>query len=374
LGRDPVSGKRRQRWVTVHGTKRDAEKKLAELLHQYDAGSLIKPNKIKLGDFLLRWLKDCKPNVGAKTAEGYEHIILRHLIPGLGNIPLSQIDAESLQHYYSEKLLQGRLDGKGGLSAKTVRHHHVILHGALSCAVKWGLLSKNPADAVTPPRAQRHEWKTLNPDDIGRLLRAAKETPYYELFYLAIATGMRRSELLALLWRDVDLFLCQIYVNRSLHHLTDGQIIYQQPKTAKGRRMIALSPSTALMLKEHQEKQKIERVKFGISLSNDDILVFCHNDGSPLLPDSVTHAWIKLTRRIGLRGIRLHDARHTHASLLLKQGVHPKIVQERLGHSTIQMTLDTYSHVVPGLQEAAAKRFDEFLINEVKKESVEKFG
>ena len=172
---------------------------------------------------------------------------------------------------------------------------------------------------------------------------------------------------MAIRWSDVDLILCQLSVTRALHQLQNGSRIFRQPKTAKGRRLISLSPSTAIVLREHREQQENVRQDLGLTHTEDD-LVFCHVDGKPLLPDSVSHAWAKLARRTGLEGIRLHDARHTHASLMLKQGVHPKIVQERLGHSSIQITLDTYSHVAPGLQEAAANRFDDILLSPSKQE------
>jgi integrase len=234
----------------------------------------------------------------------------------------------------------------------------MVLHVALQTTVKWGLLSRNVADAVSPPRAQRPEMHTWGEDDITRFLEAAKGTPYYALFYTAFFTGMRRSELLALRWQDVDFILSQVYVSRSLHQVKDGSFAFRSPKTAKGRRTVALPPSAILVLNEHREKQKLEHAMLGIPLTDDD-LVFSQLDGRPLLPDTVSHAWIKLVRHTGLKPIRFHDARHSHASLMLKQGIHPKIVQERLGHSTIAITLDTYSHVAPGLQEAAAKRFDE---------------
>jgi integrase len=168
--------------------------------------------------------------------------------------------------------------------------------------------------------------------------------------------------------------LAQISVNRSLHVLKGGNVIFRSTKTAMGRRTIALPPSAIITLKEHKEMQELERTMLGIPVKEDD-LVFAHFDGSPLLPNSVSHAWIKLVRRSGLKSIRLHDARHSHASLMLKQGIHPKIVQERLGHASIQVTLDTYSHVAPGLQAAAAKRFDEAFYNVYNKpenETVEK--
>jgi len=211
---------------------------------------------------------------------------------------------------------------------------------------------------------------TMNEDDLYTFHEATKKTPYYVLFYLALFTGMRRSELLALRWSDVDLLLCEIHVTRSLHHLRTGELVFRAPKTARGRRMVKLSPSSALLLQRHKDKQAVECAMMGIS-PKDDGLVFSDLEGKPLLPNTVSHAWIKLAERNGLAGIRLHDARHTHASLLLKQGVHPKVVQERLGHATISTTIDTYSHVTPGLQQAAAEGFDKMVLPRRENEAVE---
>jgi integrase len=371
LGKDAATGKYKYQWVSVKGTKREAEKHLAELIHQLDNGTYIKPGKTTLAEYLERWLKEYSwPNLAPRTTEGYESIIHRHIIPALGKIPLIQLKPEHLQRYYSEKLSGGRYDGKGDLSRTTVSHHHTCLHRALKMALKWGLINRNPADAVTPPRPQRSEMHTMNEDDLHSFLEAAKRTPYYVLFYLALFTGMRRSELLALRWTDVDLLLCQIYVTRSLHHLRTGEIIFRAPKTTKGRRMVSLSPSTAQLLHEYKENQEEHRASLGIPLDDDDP-VFSDLEGKPFLPDTVSHAWVKLVKRIGLEGIRLHDARHTHASLMLKQGVHPKVVQERLGHATISTTLDLYSHVAPGLQQAAAEGFDKMVLPKHEKETVE---
>jgi integrase len=199
-------------------------------------------------------------------------------------------------------------------------------------------------------------------DDIGvwKVLDAAKQTEYYSLFYFFLYTGCRRSEVLALRWQDLDLTRSQAFITRSLHQLRDGSIVYRQPKTARSRRMIVLPPSLTLVLKDHRETQEAIKETLGLNLSDQD-LVFCHVEGSPYLPDTITHVWLKLTRKVGLQGIRLHDARHTHATLMLRQGVHPKIVQERLGHASIQHTLDVYSHVTDGLQAAAALKFDQVL-------------
>jgi integrase len=359
-GRDPNTRKYLQSWFTIRGTKKDAEKKLAEVLHQLDNGAFIKPGKTTLAEYLERWLKDYAiTNLAPGTAEGYSYIIHRHLIPSFGKMTLIQLKPEHIQRYYSEKLKFGRDDGQG-LSPRSVRHHHMCLHTALQNAVRLGLLVRNPTDAVTPPRCQKVEMHTFNEDELSTFLQTAKATPYYALFYTALFTGMRRSELLALRWCDIDLSLCTISVSRSLHVIKNGEIVIRPTKTVKSRRLLALSPSTALVLKEYRENQESLRIHSGMLLKEDDF-VFSQIDGKPLMPNAVTHNWVKTVRRAGLKGVRLHDARHTHASLMLKQGVHPKIVQERLGHSSIAVTLDTYSHVAPGLQEAAAKGFDELI-------------
>ncbi|MFC2031946.1 tyrosine-type recombinase/integrase [Chloroflexota bacterium] len=359
LGVDPSTGKRKQQWITVKGTKKEAEKRLGELLHQLDNGTFIKPGKTNVADYLKQWLKECCwVNLAPRTIEGYENIVRRHLIPSLGQIHLTQLKPEHIKHMYSEKLA-------AAFSPRTIRYIHTTLRKSLQTAVKLGIMVRNPADAVDPPKVQRHEMRTMNESDIHIFLEYAKSTPYYALFYVALFTGMRRSELLALRWSDVDMILCQLSVTRALHQLLDGSLIFRQPKTTKGRRLISLSPSTVAVLEEYGERQDKLRQNIGSTLTEDD-LVFCHEDGTPLLPNGVSHAWTKLANRIGLKGIRLHDARHTHASLLLKQGVHPKIVQERLGHASIQITLDTYSHVAPGLQQAAANRFDDIVITKGK--------
>ena len=370
LGVNPATGKRKQQWISVKGTKKEAEKRLSELLHQLDTGTFMKPAKTTLAEYLERWLKDYAwPNLSPRGFERYAGIISKHLIPDMGAITLTQLKPEHLQKLYAAKL-------NSGLSARTVRYIHVVIHKALQTAIKWGLASRNVADGVDVPRARRSEMQTWNEDDITLFLEAAKNTPYYALFYLTLFTGMRRSELLGLKWSDVDLILGEVSVTRSLHHSRDGSYIFTEPKSAKSRRTIALPPSATLLLKEHREKQKLERVMLGIPLTDDD-LVFSTLGGKPLRPNTVTRAWTMLAGHAGVKVIRLHDARHTHASLMLKQGIHPKIVQERLGHATIAITLDTYSHVAPGLQEAAAKHFDEAFstrYNERKNEAVEKFG
>jgi integrase len=358
VGRDPATGKRKQQWLTIRGTKKEAEKKLAELQHQLNTGEYIKPSSGTLGDFLERWLR-CYvwPNLSPETAQVYDIICRKHLIPAMGKLQLTKITPDALQDYYSQKLTTGSRDGRGGLSPRTVRHHHTTLHTALGHAVKWRLLARNPADAVDPPRYQRKEMKTFDQQDMMAFLESIKDSEYYSLFYTTLFTGMRRSEVLALRWSDVDLDLCTVSIARSLHHLEDGSFRFMPPKTVKSRRLVSLPPSAVIILRKHKESQTAQGLVLGTPVT-DGPLVFCHPDGSPLLPHSITNVWKRFVKQAGFKGIRLHDARHTHATLMLSQGTHPKIVQERLGHANISMTLDTYSHVLPGLQEAAARVFD----------------
>ncbi|MDP6495788.1 MAG: site-specific integrase, partial [Dehalococcoidia bacterium] len=266
-----------------------------------------------------------------------------------------------LQAHYAAALRDGRLDGKpGGLSPQSVLHHHRMLSEALGHGMKWGLVGRNVAQAVDPPRPVHSEMSTLDSERVRRFLEAARATVYYPMWHLDVFTGVRRSELLGLRWKDIDLDMAALSVVQVIHRLRDGRIIFQEPKTQKGRRQVALGPSAVLGLRAHRDCQQALRAALGAPLGDED-LVFSKPDGSPFLPDTVTHAFRRIADRVGLKGVRLHDLRHTHASLMLRQGVHPKIVQERLGHSTIAVTLDTYSHVTPGLQEAAALKFEEEL-------------
>jgi len=363
LERDPVTKKRQQYHESIKGTKKDAEKRMADLIHQLDKGTFARPGKLTVADFLEAWLKEnCAPNRARNTTETYEFFVHKHIIPSIGMIPLTSLRPSHLQHLYKEKQ-------DSGLGARSRRYIHSTLHRALKIAVQQGLISHNPADAVESPKVQHRDMKIMSESDIHLFLEYARSTPYYALFYLALFTGMRRSELLALQWTDVDLATGNISVNRTLHQLRNKEIVISQPKTAKSRRRIELPQSAVEVLKEHRKQQKDLLRALGKTLEDEDFM-FLNNKGKHLLPDGVSKAWAKLAKQTGMTGIRLHDARHTHASLMLKQDTHPKIVQERLGHASIQVTLDTYSHVVPGLQKAAAKRFDEMLAPTKENEAV----
>ncbi len=358
-----IDGKKRYQWLSGFRTMKEAKQRKHEIESQRDGGIFVKPGKISLAQYLVAWLKDyVVPNLAPRTAEGYDFIVHRHIIPALGKIILTRLKLDDIQGYLSDKLSSGRLDGNGGLSAQTVKHHHRCLHSALEMAVyPRKLLTYNPAEGVITPPAATPEMHTLDEDGIHTFLEASKATEYYALFFLALYTGMRRSELLGLRWPDIDLDLCELSVNRSLHHLQNGTFVFRQPKTAKSRRLIALTPSTVIVLREYKEKQRATQRLLGATFAEDS-LVFCQASGTPLLPSTVSHAFHKMSKKLGLN-VRLHDCRHTHASLLLKQGVSIKVIQERLGHSSINITMDIYAHVMPGMQENAARNFDNALNN-----------
>ena len=279
---------------------------------------------------------------------------------GLGNVPLAKLQPTDLQAYYKKALAEGRRDGKGGLSARTVHHHHRVLSEALKHAVKWQLIHRNVADAVDPPKPGRYEAVILNPDEVDQLLAAAQAhgAPYYQLIYAAIYTGMRRGELLGLKWRDVDLDMASLSVVRTLQRVR-GEFILKEPKTARSRRDIALTPDLAILLRSYKTHQQGLKSLFGLPYDDTD-LVFGHSDGSPLDPDTVSHISKKIVKRAGLES-RLHDNRHAFATLMMSFGVNPKVVSEMLGHSTIATTMDIYSHVPLGLQREAVRTLQEGL-------------
>ena len=356
-GKD-VEGKRDREFVTVKGTKTYAQQQLREHLILLDKGISVDSSKTSLGEFLERWLRDyVETNTAPSTIDGYRYIVRCHLIPKIGGIPLKKLQPVHLQRYYAEALCDGRRDGKGGLSARTVQHHHRVLSQALSHAVKWGLIARNVAMAVDPPKPSRPEIKFLSPEDVEHLLDIADSTTYYELIFTALYSGLRRGELLGLRWCDVDLLMATISVNQSLQRLTGGEFSIREPKSARSRRLVPMPPSLAVLLRQYKKFQGEQMVTLGLGLTEAD-LVFSHPDGSPLDPSTVSHTFSKIAKKAGLDKIRFHDLRHAHASLMLLTGADPKVISERLGHASIAITMDIYAHILPGLQEDAAIRFE----------------
>ncbi len=346
-GQAMLAGKRH----TVYGkTRREAQQKPRQVLSNADRGIMPAPEKVTFGDYLTRWLNDvASASLRPTTFETYEWAVRLYLVPELGRLKLTQLQPAHLQGLYTALL-------KKGLAPKTVRNVHGVAHRALTQAVAWGIVPRNVAEAVEPPQVKRHEMRTLTPEQIRSLLDAARGTRWAALLTLAITTGMRQGELLGLRWRDVNLDAGEPHVQRQWARNRQ----FTEPKTAKGRRKIDLPASAVRSLREHDRMQREERVLLGPEYEDND-LVFSTYQGKPIPVQTLTDNLKRLLRKAGCPEIRFHDLRHTAATLLLLQGIHPKVVQERLGHSTIGMTLDTYSHVLPGMGREAADRLDQLL-------------
>lgn len=246
IGYDPKTGRRKQKWFSGYRTKKEAEKAMAEKIHEINQGIFVEPSRITLEEFLKRWLEDyARINCAPRTYEGYAYIVRKHLIPSLGKITLDRLKPVHIQTYYAEKLNNGRMDGEGGLSARSVLHHHRVLHEALEHAVKWQIISVNPVKAVSPPKPQKKQINVLTRDEIIQLLKAAEGTRFYDPIFFAVNTGMRRGEIIALRWCDIDFENRIISVRQTLHRLKGKGFVFRDTtKTDGSRRSIAVSESS----------------------------------------------------------------------------------------------------------------------------------
>lgn len=301
-----------------------------------------------MGEYLDIWLAHVRGRVRQKTWQSYEGLTRVHARPSLGQISLDGLHALHLQELYGQLL---ELHPSGG----TVLNLHLVLTQALGQAVRWGYIGSNPAAGAQPPRPRRAELNILDQAATEQILAAAEGSRFECPVAIAVATGMRRGEILGLRWSDIDPDFMLAQVRRSLQHTKQGPI-YENPKTKRSRRSVVLPAFLGPYLARQRKDQDVRRAKCDWNENN---LVVDYRDGSPWKPDSFSPAWSGFLRRSGLPHVRFHDLRHAHATLMLSKGVHPKIVSERLGHASIGITLDTYSHVLPSMQQDAADEFDD---------------
>lgn len=342
-----LEGKRR---VVSGKTRAEAASKLAAAIRDRDRGINQPAEKETVKGFLERWLPDvCKGSVRPNTYAGYERTLRLHVIPNLGKIRLARLAPQDLALLYRK--LQ-----EGGLSPRSVQLTHAVLHRALDQALRWNLVARNPADLVDIPRVQREEVRALSSEQCQALLKGSQGDPLHALFAVAVLGGLRSGELLGLKWEDVDFERGTVHVRRQLTR-TDGGFVFSEPKTTKGRRSVTLPTMAMQALRQHRATQAEARLK--AVAWEDNGLVFCTHLGTPLERQNVHRRhWKPLLERLELPDIRFHDLRHSSATLLLKLGEHPKVVQERLGHSTIGVTMDIYSHVMPDMQAAASAKLE----------------
>jgi integrase len=345
-------GKRRRRGVGGFKTKREAKAAEAEALRRIRDGVFVEPSRLTVGAYLGEmWLPSMASQVRATTLGGYRHNVRAYIVPRLGDIPLQRLTTARVGAFYGELVASG---GKGGrpLSPKTVRYVHTTLRRALRDAVADGLVIRNAAAQARPPRARRVEMHTWTAEQVGTFLASVHGDRLYAAWLLLAVLGLRRGELLGLRWVDVDLATGRIAV-RHTRVMVDGKPAMAEPKTAKGRRSLALAPEVLQALRVHRAHQAAERLSWGAYYTESG-LVITTEDGRPLHPETLSGLFVRQANRAGLPPIRLHDLRHSVASILLARDVHPKVVSELLGHATTALTLDTYSHVIPSLQQEAA--------------------
>lgn len=358
LERDPITGKRRQKWHSGYRTKKDAERALSETVTALHAGTYIEPTKQTLADFVKQWLVAIEPTIRPSTHYSYDRNVRLHVLPHLGSVQLRRIDAGMLNGLYAELLADGKQsNGGGGLSPRSVRYIHTIVHRAFRDAVRWGRIARNPADAADPPRSAasvRPTMKTWTAEQLRAFLDHTADHRLHAAFVLLATTGMRRGECLGQRWSDVDLQAGRVSITQTVIAV-NHDVRMGSPKTARARRTVVIDPGTVVALREHRQRQLAERLLMGAGFT-DHGLVFCRPDGAPLHPERFSRTFTIEAARAGLPAIRLHDLRHTWATLALTAGEHPKIVQERLGHANVSITLDVYSHVSEGLHADAASR------------------
>lgn len=364
MGRDPGTGKR-NRISKTHDTKKEAKIWVAKKTQQRETGYGVSLNKLNVREYFNKWLREyAKQNLSPTTYDGYKMIVRKHIIPALGALKIEEVKPLHIVEYQNRKLRTGRKDGKkGGLSKKTVLQHHRVLNKAFKQAVMWRLLSHNPMEAVSAPRPKQPEINFLTRNEIDELLKLAEKDDKwsYYFIYLAVNTGMRRGELLGLTWDHIDFKKQTIHVKQNLVRSREEGVIIKSPKNRSSKRVIKIEKDDTKILIELKKIQNENKLLFGGDYKNKHNLVFAKENGEMLYPNTATKRFSALVKKLNFENVRLHDLRHSHATLMLQAGVHPKVVQERLGHATITTTLNTYSHVIPTLQEESVKKYKQYM-------------
>jgi len=345
---DPMTGRRKRRWHSFAGTKRQAQIRCAELVAELQSGTSVDPNKITVVEFLDRFDRDWAAlHVSARSRDRYR-FALDHVRRHLGNRTLQKVHPADIAALYASLTREG-------LAPRTTRMVHTALHRALDQAKNWGILRDNPADFAKPPKAPSKETPTLQPSDAVGLLERLRGQPLYLIASLALGTGMRRNELLGLRWGDVDLDAGRLTIEQALEQTATHGIRIKAPKTRHGRRTISLPAHLVAELRQHWREQQEQRLGMGLGKAPDSAPVFATADGGHLSPNAITKAWPVAMAAIGMPAVTLHSLRHTHASMLIASGVDILTISRRLGHSSPTITLNVYGHLVHGGDDRAAQ-------------------
>lgn len=371
---DPETGKRRQRWRSGFATKREAQAELASILTKLNNQSYVLPSRVTVGEWLGTWLAG-HHNIRPSTRAAYEVMVRVHAIPHIGGIKLQALTPGHLNALYAELLAHGGMQRKGvqrrgrpettgkPLSPRTVHYVHSTIHTALRAAVKQGILSRNVAELADPPKSVKREMATWTGAELLQFLTFVEGERLAVAYRVLAMTGLRRGELLGVRWQDVDLDAGTLAVRQTVTSVGTA-ILFSTPKTDRGTRMIDLDPRDAEALRQHRAAQLAERMELGLGRPEPSALVFAQPDGAPLNPGLFSDRFNRLVKAAGLPPIRVHDLRHSHASLGLASGVPAKVMANRLGHSSVSITLDTYSHVLPQQSKEAASRIADLVFGE----------
>ena len=353
LPRDAATGKRRQKLLTAP-TKKEVEAMAAQLLSKAEDGTLadVDTKKLTVEQYLERWLESISKSIKPASHRVYADLMRKHTSPVIGKVQLSRLSPLDVQRLYAKKI-------EAGLSSSTVEMLHNILHRALKQAVRWNLVIRNVTEAVDPPRAQRPELVTWNDRQVAAFLAVSDQDELAVLWRLALFTGLRRGEILGLKWADLDLERKKLDVKRTYSRGDGSSFDFGQPKTTHGRRTVILPSLMVDTLRKHRKKQVEARL--AVAGYQDHDLVFADALGEPIHPNTLRKHFVKLIAKAQVPAIRFHDMRHTHATLLMKNNVNPKIVSERLGHANVGITLDHYSHVSEDMQRQAAEGIERLI-------------
>jgi integrase len=349
-------------------TKREAQAALNEAKAALRAGTFVEPSRLTLGAFLTeQWLPTVRAVIRPTTWTTYRISSEAQVLPALGHVPLQALTAAHLNRLYADLAEHGRRDGRGGLRPKSVRHVHVLLHKALSDAMRWGLVARNVADAADPPRVPRSERGVWSAKELRAFLEATSKDRLAVMWLLVATTGMRRGELLGLPWRALDLEATpgRLAVIQTVVVVDKQPVLGAEAKTASSHRQLALDPFTVAALKAHRVRQLEERLAWGPAWT-DTGLVFTREDGQVLHPEHITKRFARLVRDAGLPPITLHGVRHSYATAALAAGEPLKVVSERLGHASTSITANLYQHVLPSMDERTANAVASLILGERK--------
>jgi integrase len=353
IGRDPQTGKRKQKSQSGFKTKKEAQAALAELVNDVEKGNYHEPEKQKFKDFVLEYYKNTYINrVKPSSYEAAYRIAVNHIIPYFNNTDMNNIDQFSVHQFYNDKI-------KEGLSSYTIHNIHIQMRMLLRVAKKWKVLKEDIASMLEPPKLIKKEMNVWTIEEVNTFLTFTQKSRYHPVFFLAAYTGMRKGEILGLTWEDVDFAEKTISVNKTLFRGTNESIL-QSPKTRSSNRAIYMDDDIIRVLKKQKVNQNLERLKYG-GVYKEHNMVFAQETGDFVNPNAVSNMFTRFIEQAGLPKIRFHDLRHTHATLLLEMKKNPKIVAERLGHSTVATTLDVYSHVGHAVKKEVSEQFAEMM-------------